>query len=59
MNKAQIERQRATQRLGQVIGYAGGNVSNETDVLLIAVSCELCEHCTAVAYKAEKKTYSS
>jgi hypothetical protein len=29
-------------------------MSNETEILLIGVSCEVCEHCGALAFKAEK-----
>jgi YgiT-type zinc finger domain-containing protein len=30
------------------------NVSDETEVLLIGVPCEVCEHCGVLAFKAEK-----
>jgi hypothetical protein len=38
--------------MGEVIGYAGGNVPDETDILL-SVPCEICEHCGALAVIVE------
>jgi hypothetical protein len=29
-------------------------MSNETEILLIGVLCEVCEHCGALAFKAEE-----
>jgi hypothetical protein len=29
-------------------------VPGETEILLIGVSCEVCEHCGALAFKVEK-----
>jgi hypothetical protein len=42
-----MERRRATQRRGHVIGCAGENVSDETEVLLTGAQCEGCAHCGA------------
>jgi hypothetical protein len=44
----------STQQQGQVIGYAEENVSDKTGILLIGVPCQVCEHCSALAFKAEK-----
>jgi hypothetical protein len=54
MNEAQMERRLATERRGQFIGYAGENVSDETDISLTGVPCAVCELCGAVAFEAEK-----
>jgi hypothetical protein len=56
MNEALTEWLRVTEWQGQVIGYAAENVSNETEMLLMGAQCEVCEHCGALAFKAEKKT---
>jgi hypothetical protein len=47
MSEAQMERQRADQQRGQVIGCAGENVFDETEVLLTGARCEGCAHCGA------------
>jgi hypothetical protein len=39
---------------GQVIWHAGENVSDENEILLMGVPCEVCEHCGALAFQAEK-----
>jgi hypothetical protein len=53
-NEAQIECQQATQWWGQVIEYAGENVSNKTQILLICVICEVCERCSVLPLKVEQ-----
>jgi hypothetical protein len=39
---------------GHVVGYVGDNVCSETDILLIGIPCEVCEHCGVLKFKAEK-----
>jgi hypothetical protein len=55
MNEDQIECRRATQRRGQVIGYAGENLSSQIGILLIGVPCEVCEHCGVLAFEAKRE----
>jgi YgiT-type zinc finger domain-containing protein len=52
MDKAKVKCQRATQLRTE--GYAEEDTSTETEIVLKGVPCEMCEHCGALAFEAEK-----
>jgi hypothetical protein len=59
VNEAHIDGWQAAEQWRQGIGYARENVSDETEILLIIVPCKVCEHCRALAFKAEKLLFIS
>jgi hypothetical protein len=43
ISKAQIRYWKVTETQLHIVGHAGGNVTDETEILLIGVLCKVCE----------------
>jgi hypothetical protein len=54
INEAHMECWWPTQERRQVIGYAGENVSDKTQILLIGTPCDVYGHYGELGFKAER-----